>query len=412
MTKLPCIGLNRYAQKRLREKHPWIFSNEITDMKHLARLEPGAMAEVLDCHGDYVGTGFVNSKSLIAVRLLSRKREESIDGAFFRKKFTKALSLREKIYGSHSHAKATYRAVFGESDGLPGLIVDRYGPVWVMEPHALGMELRAEVLAQSLQEAAVKICGEDSFQALVLRTDSRSAALEGMSSRTHVVGEFPEDGVWAEEGGVRFPVNPSTGQKTGFFFDQRENRSAFCRWIENSIAFGEKELNVLDLYCHLGAWGLRALASGATHATFVDQSEEAIAAVKKVAQQYGWENRCTFIVDDAMAAMEKLQEKSFSAIALDPPAFITSKKVATQGLKAYGANNAAAIRLVKNQGILSTSSCSYHCMEERFEEVIAAAARAHGRTPKILSRGGAAWDHPAIAGMAETRYLKNLLLAL
>lgn len=404
--KLPCLELNRHADKRLREQHPWIFSNELQDMKRLQRLAPGALVDILDCHGGYVGTGFVNPKSLIAVRLLSRERGEAIDEKFLYGKIKSALFAREMIYG----AEGCYRAVFGESDGLPGLIVDRYGSIFVVEPHALGMDLRQKEILAALLAAldASKIACE----AVVWRTDTRAASLEGMEARTEVIhGKLPEK-IHAVEDGIRFSTDPLGGQKTGFFFDQRENRADFSRWVAARVRMGGKDLKVLDVYCHLGAWGLRALKAGAARAVFIDQSESALKCVAEAARGMGVFDKCEFLQGDAMELMRRQKEKSFDAVALDPPAFISSKKVAAQGLRAYAENNERAARLVANGGILSTSSCSYHCLEERFEEIVGKSARVAGRVPKILKKGSPGWDHPALAGVPETRYLKNILLAL
>jgi 23S rRNA (cytosine1962-C5)-methyltransferase len=405
---LPCIGLNRHAEKRLREGHPWIFSNEVAETERLQRLDAGKMMDVLDCHGNYVGTGFVNPKSLIAIRFLSRRRGEAIDKGFFVAKMRNAIRLREKFYGANTDSKGSYRAIFGESDGLPGLVVDRFQGVWVIEPHARGMDVRKEILMEALREAALAECGEGSITGIVYRTDTRAAQLEGMQIGADVAwGELPKDGVWAVEENIRFPVDPLAGQKTGFFFDQRENRSAFVRWIRATS--GAK---VLDTYCHLGAWGLRALQAGAAHVTFVDQSEKALAGVKKSAELLGGLDRCSFVCGDAEVELKKMSPQSFHAIALDPPAFIQSKKNVAQGMKAYLTMNGVATKLLKPGGALSTSSCSYHCEEGRFEDVVGQAIRAQGREPRIIWRGGAAWDHPALAGVAETRYLKNLLLTV
>lgn len=407
--KIPCIQLNRHAERRLAHQHPWIYSNEIHETVDIKKQTPGDLVEVLDRHGKYVGTGFVNPRSLIAIRFLTRKREQEINADFFAEKIQTALQLRELFYGAKSSSRGTYRAVFGESDGLPGLVIDRYGPVWVIEFHALGMFQRLEMIQAGLQKAAAEVVGADACKAIVVRTDVRIAALEGLAVQQEVVfGNLP-DRVVAVEDDIEFVVDPLKGQKTGFFFDQRENRSSFAR-VVGDLARTEKAANVLDLYCHVGAWGLRALKAGAARATFVDLSEEALASVRENAKKLGVENRCTFLVGDTMSQMKTLPKESFHAIALDPPSFISSKKTVAQGIRAYFGNNREAIRLLTRPGILSTSTCSFHCEEQGFQDVVAGAVLEAGRLPQLLERGNPAWDHPSLANMPESRYLKNLLL--
>ncbi len=403
MNSLPCITLNRYAQERAKKGHPWVFSNELGDPKRFQRLEPGSMVDVLDCHGDYLGTGFVNPKSLISVRILSRQREEAIDTDFFRKRISAALRAREPLFGKGSGSESTYRAVFGEADGLPGLVIDRFQGAWVIEPHALGMYLRRQEIAEALAEFSAS-------DAIISRTDNRSAHLEGMEIGVELLrGEISEKGIYAVEDGIHFPVDPMQGQKTGFFFDQRENRTYFRQWVEGAIR-SERKVHVLDVFCHAGAWGLRALKAGAAKATFVDSSASALAAVKETAQSLGVLDKITCIEGDAMEVLKTLPERSFNAVALDPPALIPSKKSVVAGSKNYRELNAKALRLVTAGGFFSTSSCSYHMQEDRFEEVVAKALGDVEREGTVLRRGYASSDHPFLAGMEEGRYLKNLSL--
>jgi 23S rRNA (cytosine1962-C5)-methyltransferase len=227
-------------------------------------------------------------------------------------------------------------------------------------------------------------------------------------------GEIPSEGVFAEEAGVRFPVDPVAGQKTGFYFDQRENRAAFARLVSARALAGE-DVHVADLYCHLGAWGFAALSAGAKHVTFLDSSERALGAVKKILRKMDWEDRATVICGDAKEEIRKLKAdsaKSFDLVSLDPPSFIPNRKSAPQGLKAYGSMNSLAGELVKPGGILATSSCSHNCLEERFEAITAEALRKIGRDPRLVLRGWPAYDHPARPGMPESNYLKCLFYAI
>lgn len=405
MISLPCITLNRYAQDRAKKRHPWVFSNELGDSKQLQRLASGSLVDVLDCHGDYLGTGFTNPKSLISIRYLTRTRDEAIDVAFFQKKIEVALKLREPLYGKGSGADSTYRAVFGESDGLPGLVIDRFQGAWVIEPHAFGMHMRRQEIADALKEFA----GSD---AIISRTDNRAAQLEGMEVGTELLhGAIPAAGAFAVEGGIRFPIDPLTGQKTGFFFDQRDNRSFFAEWVAGSVRAGRK-LHVLDTFCHAGAWGLRALQAGASKATFVDSSAPALETVKAAAKSMGVLDKVTCIEGDVLDVISRMEDRTFNAIALDPPALIPNKKSIAAGSKAYRELNAHAMRITTNGGVLSTSSCSYHLDETRFEEMVAKAQGDCGREARVVHRGGLSCDHPYLAGMEEGRYLKNLFLSV
>lgn len=403
------MTLNRHAAERAKARHPWVFSNELSDPKRFQKCEPGSLVDVLDHHGNYLGTGFVNPHSLIAVRILSRERGEAIDGAFFSAKLARALDVRDVLYGAASEAGGTYRAVFGEGDGLPGLIVDRYQGAWVIEPHALGMQQRAGLVLEAIRALAQERYGEKD-PAIVVRTDHRSAQLEGIQPGAELVaGKLKE--AFAVEHGLRFPVDPLTGQKTGFFFDQRDNRAFFRRFAEGR-ARGEKNLRVLDVFCHAGAWGLGALKAGAAHVTFVDSSAGALDAVRAVAKANGWESRVEYVKSDALAALRAMKERSFDLVALDPPALVQNKKSFAQGAKNYRELNAEAARITAGRGVLSTSSCSYHMQEDRFEDLVQKALLDSRREGHVLQRGAMSADHPVLPAMAEGRYLKNLFLAL
>lgn len=406
-TKLPCVGLNRYAEQRAKTRHPWVFSNELSDPKAFAKIPAGEMVDVLDCHGNYLGTGFVNPKSLIAVRILSRDRDQAIDVEFFQKKIESALRLRENLYGKNSPSASTYRAVFGEADSLPGLVIDCFDGAWVIEPHSLGMAMRKEMIVAALAEASKRL---EKPANIIFRTDSRSAALEGMEvSSEMVMGSVPAKGIFAVEGGIRFPVDPVSGQKTGFFFDQRDNRSFFAQWIAGAVANG-REVYALDAFCHAGAWGLRALKAGAKKATFIDSSASALAGVESAAKELGFLDKIELIEGDGLESLKKIADAKFNAVALDPPALVPNKKSLPQGIKNYRELNREAVRVTRDGGILSTSSCSYHLEESRFEEMVHKSMLDLGREGRILQRGGLSSDHPMLPGMSEGRYLKNLVL--
>jgi 23S rRNA (cytosine1962-C5)-methyltransferase len=407
INSIPCITLNRHAQDRAKKRHPWIFSNELSDPKRFAAYEPGSMVDVLDNKGAYLGTGFVNPQSLISVRILSRERGEDLGETFFKNRIGRALALRDTLYGASTESGGTYRAVFGEGDGLPGLIIDRFQGAWVIEPHALGMFARAELVAAALRSLSAERYNEKD-PAIILRTDSRSAQLEGIEPGSKLLsGKLGE--AFAVEHGLKFPVDPISGQKTGFFFDQRDNRAFFRRWAEGR-ARTDKNLRVLDTFCHAGAWGLGALKAGAAHVTFVDSSASALDAVRAVAASMGMEKKIECVKSDALEALKAMPSASFDLVALDPPALVTSKKSYNQGAKNYKDLNFEGLRV--SRGVLSTSSCSYHVQESSFEELVQKALSESARDGRVLHRGAMSADHPVLPAMAEGRYLKNLFLSL
>lgn len=410
MTKLPCITLNRHANDRAKRKHPWIFSNEISDPKLFQRIEPGSQVDVLDCKGEYLGTGITNPKSLISVRIFTRTRGEELSEESFLHKITSAVRLREAFYGKNSPSQGTYRAVFGESDGLPGLIIDRFQGGWVIEPHALGMDLRKDLIVNAIRSLSQNYFQEKEAN-IFYRTDYRAAGMEGIESKSEILsGSHPSTGLWAVEDEIKFGVDPLKGQKTGFFFDQRDNRTYFSQWIKGASR-NNKNFTVLDVFCHAGAWGLRALKAGACHATFIDSSAAALEGVKESAKKMGVADKIELIQSDAMEAMKKLSGKKFSAIALDPPALVPNKKSIPAGTKHYKDLNVAAMNLLGDESVLSSSSCSYHMDEARFEETLLRAQVEAGKIGRILNRGGNSADHPMLVGMPEGRYLKNLFIS-
>lgn len=403
MSNLPCLTLNRYAQERIKLRHPWIFSNEIADPKLVQKFGPGAIVDVLDCRGDYVGTGFVNPKSLITIRILSRTRGELIDQDFFQRKIGAALQWRETFFGKEFGG--TYRAVFGESDGLPGLVIDRFEGAWVIEHHSLGLFMQEEQIVKALSHF-------DSKAAIVSRADTRAAQLEGIESSPRVLaGEIPKAGVFAWEDGLKFPVDPLSGQKTGYFFDQRTNRMRF-RQVVAGLARREKNILAWDVYSHAGAWGLGALKAGAVKAVFVDSSAGALEMVAQAAHQAGLDKKIELVQEDAEAFLRKSHSQAPRAIALDPPALVPSKKAIPAGAKLYREINRAAVSQLKAGGVLSTSSCSYHMDEARFEELVAKACWDAGKEARLLEKGNLSPDHPGLVGIQEGRYLKNLLLGI
>jgi 23S rRNA (cytosine1962-C5)-methyltransferase len=377
---------------RLRRGHPWVFSNEVRG--RVADLEPGGIVEVEDGHGAFLGTAYVNPRSLILARMLSTDRE-AIDQAFFRDRIARALAWRERRYPGAT----AYRLVYGEGDGLPGLIVDRYGDVLAVQATTLGIDARLSAIAGALEE----VLGP---RAIVERNDVPVRGLEGLAPRRGLLRGTLDGNVTLEENGVRFEVDLLGGQKTGFYFDQRENRAAFARMVPGA--------EVLDLFAYVGAWGLAAARAGATRVTLVDSSKEALALARATAERNDLSDRCEIVEGEAfetIAAFERAGRR-FDAVALDPPAFVKSRKRLAEGIKGYRDLNARAAALVREGGILATSSCSYHLPWELFEGMLADAVGRARRKAVVLHRGGQGPDHPVPLLLPEAAYLKCLILRL
>ncbi|MFM8445364.1 MAG: class I SAM-dependent rRNA methyltransferase [Methylococcus sp.] len=389
MTDLPLLRLKKNEDRRLRAGHLWIFSNEVdTAATPLRGFTPGDLAVVENARGETLGTAYVNPESLIAARILSRDTRRPIGQAFFARRLERALALREWAYD-----QPFYRLVYGESDGLPGLVVDRYGEVFVVQTNTAGMECLQEPLIEALAAAF-------SPRAIVIRNTSGLRALEGLAPDTRVAfGALPER-LEIEENGARFQIDPLEGQKTGWFFDHRDNRAAVARWCAGK--------RVLDLFAYSGAWSIPAALAGATAVECVDASAAALDLAATNARLNGVAERLTGVTADAFDYLKQAREerRHFDVIVLDPPAFIKRKKDATKGLEAYRRLNQAALQVLAPGGLLVSASCSFHLTGESLHEVLRASARHLDRHLVFVASGGQAADHPVHPAIPETEYLK------
>lgn len=379
------LYLHPGRERRILQGHRWVFSNEISSP--LSDYEPGSWVEVYSSKGVLLGSGYINPQSLIAVRLVCRPGRKPTE-EFFRELLRKADSVRRELFYPGSEC---YRMVYGESDGLPGLIVDRYRSVLVYQIATLGMSRLEPLLRDLLVEL---------FQpeALVFRNDSQARALEGLPAERGIAyGEIPPE-YWVDVDGVKFNVDFLYGQKTGLFLDQRDNRKALQRFV--------KDRKILDLFCYQGGWSLSAALGGAKEVTGIDQSAGSIERARSNAVRNGVDGICTFMEDDAFQFLKKVEKGSFDLIVLDPPAFAKTKSALPEAKKGYVDLNRRALLALKPGGILATCSCSYHLTEDLFREVLLQASLASGKGLRILETRGQAPDHPVLLAMPETRYLK------
>lgn len=382
------VRLRSGLDRRARAGHPWVFSNEIAD--DVAALPPGGAVDVQDARGRFLGRGYANPMSLIAVRLLTRNPSDDIDDvSFYIARLRDAQAYRDAI----APGRRSLRVVHAEGDGLPGLVVDRFEDVLSAQITTLGMDQRKPLLERALTTVFEP-------RGAVTRGDTRLRSLEGLGEdRGPWFGDVPET-VDIDEHGVRFRVTPLAAQKTGHFFDQADNRRHFASLC--------RDRRVLDVFSNTGGFSLHALVAGAASALAIDadagNAERAVAN----AELNGVADRFEARVGDAREQMEALlhEGRRFGAVIVDPPAFAKSRKVASRALAGYRDVNATALRLVEPGGLFCTCSCSFHILEDRFLEAIVAAADAVGRRLRIVRRGEQAPDHPVVPGVPESRYLK------
>ena len=390
------IQLNKNEERRVRLGHQWIFSNEIDTKKTpIKSFAAGEIVEVVDTRKNFLGTGYVNPTTLICVRLFTRDRITSVQG-YLQKKITEALELREHFIGG-----SYYRLVFGESDGLPGLVIDRYNDVFVIQMNTAGMENLKQPILDVIKEM---------FQpkAIVLDNDNSLRLLEGLELYKDVVfGSLPE-AIIVEEHGLKFEVDVMGGQKTGWFYDQRENRALLNQFIKdhNNKSEGVK---VLDLFSYVGAWGINAVTAGADSVLCVDQSAAALELVQKNAELNGIKDKVETLEQDVFEWMksDKFSKQQFDIVVLDPPALIKRRKDAKNGKNAYRQLNEFALKVVKPGGMLITSSCSFHMPADDLRTVLVQGARPLKKSLQIIAEGRQGLDHPVQASMPETSYLKT-----
>ncbi len=379
------------ADRRVRLGHNWIFSNEIdTSVTPLPAFSPGEIARVVDVGRNPVGLAYVNPNALIAGRLLTRDVRATIDAKWIAQRLRRALELRERIYPA-----PYYRMLYGESDGLPGIVVDRYGDVCVAQLNTAGALALREAFVTAITDVLAP-------KGLLLRNAGSTRALEGIEPLDHALGDVP-DRIEVFEGDMRIAAPLRAGQKTGYFFDQRDNRMRLRRYIKP----GDR---VLDVFSYVGAWAISAFNSGAAEVTCVDTSELALQYADENARTIGKE--IDGLVGDALEVMRGLQEerRRYDVIVLDPPALIKRRKDAAAGERHYGRLHEAAFRLLKEDGFLVSASCSHHLPVERLQRVALDAAHETGHRLQLLERHAHGPDHPIHPAMPETEYLKALFL--
>lgn len=390
--KLPSVLLRAGEDRRVRAGHPWAFSNEILMDAETKALPPGSLVTLRAPGGEALALATFNPHSLIAARVLSSDPEASIDALFLGRRLAQAAALRDRLIGV-----PYYRLIHAEADGLPGVIIDRFGDALVVQVNTAGMELLTPVLLEALE-------AEFSPRTIVLKNDSPVRPLEGLKRGTTVVKGEAAEPIELIENDARFVADLAGGQKTGWFYDQRDNRRFMAGLAQDA--------SVLDVYSYSGGFGVLAAARGAKSVLCVDRSQPALDAAKAAAALNGVDKVVSFEKSEAFEALEKLAGKSFDIVICDPPAFVKSRKDIKIGAQGYRKLVRLSAPLVAKGGFFFAASCSHLVDPPLFTEQVRRGLRDAGRTGRILRSSSAALDHPVHPGLPETAYLKALTLQL
>jgi len=384
------IVLRKNQDRRVRGGHPWVFSNEVAAIE--GAPGPGDLVEVADVRGAFLGRAYYNPQSLICARLISRGRD-AVDVDLFVRRIERALRLREAALPG----ERVLRAVYGESDFLPGLVVDRYGDHLAVQVLTLGMERYQDLVREALERVLAP-------RGVVRVADSPLRALEGLPLERGVWwGEVPER-IEVELEGFRLEADLLHGQKTGLFLDQRLNRRV--------AEARSRDRRVLDLFCYQGEWALHAARGGAASVLAVDSSEPALAAAARNLERNGLTDRVGLRRGEAFDVLRGLERagERFGLVILDPPALVKSRKHLAAGARAYRELNRAAMAVLEEEGVLITCSCSHHLDDALFHQVLLESARAAHRPFRVLEWRGESPDHPQLLAVPETHYLKCAVL--
>ncbi|MDP5029422.1 MAG: class I SAM-dependent methyltransferase [Paraglaciecola sp.] len=387
------VILQPEREKSLLRRHPWIFTRAID--KQVGRLNSGDTVDVFSSEGAWLGRGAWSPESQIQIRIWTFEQKEVIDNGFFQRRIARAQAGREDIIARHG--LTGYRLIAAESDGLPGVTIDRYNHVFVCQLLSAGAEKHRDKIVWALLK-------EFPDAVIYERSDVSVRKKEGLPELMQVLhGEVPDE-VIIEENGIKIIVNVKQGHKTGFYLDQRDNRAIAAKYARNK--------KVLNCFCYTGTFGSYALASGAEHVTNLDVSDLALETAKRNVEVNGLDTaKCDFINADVFQALRdyKQEGRKFEQIILDPPKFIESKNSLVRGCRGYKDINMLAMQIMEPGGILCTFSCSGLLSFELFQKVVADAALDAGREVQFIERLGQAADHPVGSAYPEGFYLKGLV---
>ena len=382
------VTLRKTRETRVRGGHPWIYASEIEKVE--GAFENGDIVDVADFRGKFIGRGFYNPASQISLRILTRN-DEPCDRAFFERRVRDAWEYRKLLCDPDS-----CRLIYSESDFLPGLVVDKFGDILVLQSLSLGIERIKDMLCDILMEI-VRPAG------IWERSDVPVRRLEGLEQTTGLLrGEVPDE-VEMSENGIRFLVDVKHGQKTGFFLDQKQNRAAIAPLCKGA--------RVLDCFCHNGSFSLHAAKYGAADVLGVDISEEALEVARRNAALNGFEN-VRFEAHNCFDLLRELTDANalYDLVILDPPAFTKNKAAVQSAIRGYKEINLRGMKLTRPGGFLVTCSCSQHVLPEMFQDVINQAARDAKKRIRLVEYRTQGYDHPILPQSVETKYLKTMIL--
>ncbi|MDH5765481.1 MAG: class I SAM-dependent rRNA methyltransferase [Gammaproteobacteria bacterium] len=390
-SQFPILKLKKNEERRIKAGHLWVFSNEVNAIETpFDGFEVGQLVDVQSHNNKSLGIAYINPVSLICARMMSRDPKYPPSQSLLVHRIKVALSLRE-----HFFDRPYYRLVFGESDFLPGLVVDRYGDVLVVQITTAGMESMKQDIVMALEKVIKP-------KHMLLRNDSTAREREGLNMYQEVVLGDPADNVFLEDMGVKYHAPIQSGQKTGWYYDQRMNRQALSGLVRGA--------RVLDVFSYIGAWGVKAAVEGATEVVCIDASAKALEHVAENAELNNVVDKMSGIQGDAFTAMKELREEreKFDLVIVDPPAFIKRKKDFKEGREAYRRLNQLAIQLLSKDGILVSGSCSHHLPRHELQQLMLRASRHLDRNMQILIQGYQGPDHPVHPAIPETEYLKAI----
>ncbi|MCQ4311467.1 class I SAM-dependent rRNA methyltransferase [Pseudomonas stutzeri] len=388
---LPSLRLKANADRRLRAGHLWVYSNEVdTAATPLSGFAAGDQAILEAAGGKPLGIVGISPNNLICARLLSRDLKHSLDKSLLVHRIQVALSLRERLFD-----QSCYRLIYGDSDLLPGLVVDRFHDHLVVQLASATMERNKDAVLEALVQVLKP-------RGVLWKNDSSARDAEGLERYVDTAFGVVPEWVALEENGVKFEAPVLQGQKTGWFYDHRMNRARLAPYVKGK--------RVLDLFSYIGGWGVQAAAFGASEVFCVDSSAFALDGVERNAALNGVAEKMTCVEGDAFEAMKELKnaEERFDVVITDPPAFIKRKKDIKNGEAAYRRLNETAMRLLNKDGILVSASCSMHLEEDNLQNILLGSARHLDRNIQLLERGGQGPDHPVHPAIPETRYIKSI----
>ena len=383
------VILKNKISRRIENGHPWVFANEVHNVEE--GVEPGEVVSLYTHDRKFVGKGYINPKSQILVRLLTRDNNEEINDAFFYNRISKAWEYRRQI-GYQENC----RLVFGEADALPGLVIDKFNNYFSIQTLALGIDRWKPAIVQALEKI---------FQpaGIYERNDVPVRELEGLPQQKGFLSAPFNPNIVITENGLRFNVDMENGQKTGYFLDQQDNRRA--------IRHVCKGADVLEVFCYTGTFSVHAAYYGARKVLGLDISETAVAQAKSNAELNGLENICSFTAENAFDVLKQWSKegKTYDVVMLDPPAFTKSRGNIQNAIKGYKEINLRGMKLVKKGGFLVTASCTNLIPPELFLDIIDEAAKDAKRQLKQVTFQSQSSDHPIIRGLENTHYLKFLI---